>query len=415
MDFKRDKAFAEKLDDQDDLSKYRKEFFIPPHKDGESIYLCGNSLGLQPRSVREAIERELESWEVNGVEGHFKGTKWVSYHEEIGELMAPIVGGESNEVVVMNTLTVNLHLLMVSFYRPSPKRYKIVIEGSAFPSDQYAVKSQLQFHGFDPKDALIELHPRSNEGYIRTEDILATFEQNADEIALVMLGGVNYYSGQVFEMDIITKKAHEIGAVVGFDLAHAVGNVPLKLHKWGVDFAVWCTYKYLNSGPGAIAGAFIHSKHLDKNLIRFAGWWGHDKSRRFLMEPDFIPMRSAEGWQLSNSPIFSMTPIKESLKIFNEVGMERLREKSKLLTSYLEFLLNSLESDRIWLSPPFRIRGSQISVHVREDGKELFERITKEGVVCDWREPDVIRVAPVPLYNSFTDIYNFYRTLKRNL
>lgn len=415
MDFKRDKAFAKKLDDQDDLSKYRKEFFIPPHKDGESIYLCGNSLGLQPRSVREAIERELMSWEVNGVEGHFKDTKWVSYHEEIGELMAPIVGGESNEVVVMNTLTVNLHLLMVSFYRPNPKRYKIVIEGSAFPSDQYAVKSQLQFHGFDPKDALIELHPRSNEGYIRTEDILATFEQNADEIALVMLGGVNYYSGQVFEMNIITKKAHEIGAVVGFDLAHAVGNVPLELHKWGVDFAVWCTYKYLNSGPGAIAGAFIHNKHLDKNLIRFAGWWGHDKSRRFQMEPDFIPMKSAEGWQLSNSPIFSMTPIKESLKIFNEVGMERLREKSKLLTSYLEFLLNSLESDRIWLSPPFKIRGSQISVHVREDGKELFEKITKEGVICDWREPDVIRVAPVPLYNSFTDIYNFYRILKRNL
>ncbi len=405
--------YAKKMDNKDDLAEYRQRFHIPPHGDGESIYLCGNSLGLQPRTVREAMERELHSWEKNGVEGHFKDTRWVSYHEDLGKLMAPIVGALEEEVVIMNTLTVNLHLMMVSFYRPTNTRYKIMIEGSAFPSDQYAMKSQLRFHGYE--NALIELFPREGEGYLRHEDIVESIVKHGDSLALVMLGGVNYYTGQVFDMEDITRVAHRVGAVVGYDLAHAVGNIPLNLHEWEVDFAVWCTYKYLNSGPGAIAGAFVHQKHLGKDLQRFAGWWGHDKSRRFLMEPNFVPMKTAEAWQLSNAPIFSMTPIRESLKIFNEVGMERLREKSVKLTGYLEFLLDSIDSDQIWISPPSEIRGCQISIHVRADGKKLFDKLTEEGVICDWREPDVIRVAPVPLYNSFMDIYRFYRIMAKNL
>ncbi len=405
--------YAKKMDNKDDLAEYRQRFHIPPHGDGESIYLCGNSLGLQPRTVREAMERELHSWEKNGVEGHFKDTRWVSYHEDLGKLMAPIVGALEEEVVIMNTLTVNLHLMMVSFYRPTSTRYKIMIEGSAFPSDQYAMKSQLRFHGHE--NALIELYPREGEGHLRHEDIVESIVKHGDSLALVMLGGVNYYSGQVFDMEDITRVAHRVGAVVGYDLAHAVGNIPLNLHEWEVDFAVWCTYKYLNSGPGAIAGAFVHQKHLGKDLQRFAGWWGHDKSRRFLMEPDFVPMKTAEAWQLSNAPIFSMTPIRESLKIFNEVGMERLREKSMKLTGYLEFLLDSIDNDQIWISPPSEIRGCQISIHVRTNGKKLFDKLTEEGVICDWREPDVIRVAPVPLYNSFMDIYRFYRIMAKNL
>lgn len=405
--------YAKKMDNKDDLAEYRQRFHIPPHGDGESIYLCGNSLGLQPRTVREAMERELHSWEKNGVEGHFKDTRWVSYHEDLGKLMAPIVGALEEEVVIMNTLTVNLHLMMVSFYRPTNTRYKIMIEGSAFPSDQYAMKSQLRFHGHE--NALIELYPREGEGYLRHEDIVESIVKHGDSLALVMLGGVNYYSGQVFDMEDITRVAHRVGAVVGYDLAHAVGNIPLNLHEWEVDFAVWCTYKYLNSGPGAIAGAFVHQKHLGKDLQRFAGWWGHDKSRRFLMEPDFVPMKTAEAWQLSNAPIFSMTPIRESLKIFNEVGMERLREKSMKLTGYLEFLLDSIDNNQIWISPPSEIRGCQISIHVRTNGKKLFDKLTEEGVICDWREPDVIRVAPVPLYNSFMDIYRFYRIMAKNL
>ncbi len=413
MEFLPSEEYAKKMDNKDDLAEYRQRFHIPPHGDGESIYLCGNSLGLQPRTVREAMERELHSWEKNGVEGHFKDTRWVSYHEDLGKLMAPIVGALEEEVVIMNTLTVNLHLMMVSFYRPTNTRYKIMIEGSAFPSDQYAMKSQLRFHGYE--NALIELFPREGEGYLRHEDIVESIVKHGDSLALVMLGGVNYYTGQVFDMEDITRVAHRVGAVVGYDLAHAVGNIPLNLHEWEVDFAVWCTYKYLNSGPGAIAGAFVHQKHLGKDLQRFAGWWGHDKSRRFLMEPNFVPMKTAEAWQLSNAPIFSMTPIRESLKIFNEVGMERLREKSVKLTGYLEFLLDSIDSDQIWISPPSEIRGCQISIHVRADGKKLFDKLTEEGVICDWREPDVIRVAPVPLYNSFMDIYRFYRIMAKNL
>ena len=413
MEFLPSEEYAKKMDNKDDLAEYRQRFHIPPHGDGESIYLCGNSLGLQPRTVREAMERELHSWEKNGVEGHFKDTRWVSYHEDLGKLMAPIVGALEEEVVIMNTLTVNLHLMMVSFYRPTSTRYKIMIEGSAFPSDQYAMKSQLRFHGHE--NALIELYPREGEGHLRHEDIVESIVKHGDSLALVMLGGVNYYSGQVFDMEDITRVAHRVGAVVGYDLAHAVGNIPLNLHEWEVDFAVWCTYKYLNSGPGAIAGAFVHQKHLGKDLQRFAGWWGHDKSRRFLMEPDFVPMKTAEAWQLSNAPIFSMTPIRESLKIFNEVGMERLREKSMKLTGYLEFLLDSIDNDQIWISPPSEIRGCQISIHVRTNGKKLFDKLTEEGVICDWREPDVIRVAPVPLYNSFMDIYRFYRIMAKNL
>lgn len=407
--------YAKKMDKDDSLKVFRNEFLFPKHTDGtEILYFCGNSLGLQPRSTQKMIQQELDDWAEHGVEGHFRAKKpWMPYHEFFTEKLAKIVGANLNEIVVMNTLTVNLHLMMVSFYRPSGKRRKIVIEAAAFPSDKYAVASQLRFHGYSKED-LIQLSPRPGEETLRMEDIESVLISNSTEIALIMLGGVNYYTGQFFDLERITQLGHKIGAKVGFDLAHAVGNVPLKLHDWNVDFAVWCHYKYLNSGPGAIAGAFVHQKHLDDPQIpRFEGWWGHDKNVRFLMEDDFVPMQSAESWQLSNAPVFSMTPLLASLELFDNAGFDNLSAKSIQLTAYMEFLLDRIQSDRIRIITPRdkRCRGCQLSIQVIGGNKSLYDQLTALGIIADWREPDVIRVAPVPLYNSYQDVYYFVERL----
>ena len=416
MNYKNTSDFASELDAKDELQHYRNEFHIPLQKNGEEhIYMCGNSLGLQPKRTKEFLNQELEDWATFGVEGHFHAKNpWMPYHEFLTESYAKIVGAKPAEVVAMNTLTVNLHLMLVSFYRPTENRHKIIIEGDAFPSDIYAVESQIKHHGLTPETSLIKLRPRVGESAIRTEDIHEIIEREGDEIALIMLGGVNYYTGQVFDFEKITKIAHNKGINVGFDLAHAAGNIKLELHKWGVDFAVWCSYKYLNSGPGSVAAAFIHEKHHQSNLLRFAGWWGHNKEDRFKMPDNFVPISTAEGWQLSNPPILSLAAIRASLSIFDEVGMEKLVSKSKKLTDYLVFLLNSIESDRIEIITP-KERGCQLSIRVKNGDKVLFDSITLKGVIADWREPDVIRVAPIPLYNSFQDVFKFYTILEEEL
>ncbi len=412
--------FAKKMDANDALKHFRDKFYIPKQPNGEdAIYFTGNSLGLQPKSTREYIEQELKDWETLGVEGHLKAKNpWMPYHEFLTEQMGKVVGAKPIETVVMNSLTVNLHLLMVSFYRPTRERHKIVIEAGAFPSDQYAVESQIKFHGFDIGDSLIELKPKENETCLRTEDIEITIAENGDSIALILLGGVNYYTGQAFDIKRITEIAHKVGAVVGFDLAHAAGNIGLKLHDWNVDFAAWCSYKYLNSGPGGIAGVFIHERYCeDFDLPRFAGWWGQEKETRFLMKPEFVPIKGAEGWQLSNPPIFQLAALKASLDIFEEAGMKALTEKSKKLTGYLEFLLGGFHDERISVITPSDAneRGCQLSIRVKNADKNLFKQISGRGVIADWREPDVIRVAPVPLYNSFADVCKFAEILKECL
>ena len=416
MNYKDTANFASELDAKDELRSYRNEFYIPLQKNGEEhIYMCGNSLGLQPKRTKEFLNQELDDWANFGVEGHFHAKNpWLPYHEFLAEGYAKIVGAKTSEVVAMNTLTVNLHLMMVSFYKPTKQRHKIIIEGDAFPSDIYAVESQIKHHGFLPTTSLIKLRPRNGESTIRTEDIAAIIEREGDQIALIMLGGVNYYTGQVFDFQTITKLAHNKQINVGFDLAHAAGNIKLELHKWNVDFAVWCSYKYLNSGPGSVAGAFIHEKHHNANLPRFAGWWGHNKEERFKMPDKFNPIASAEGWQLSNPPILSLAAIRASLSIFDEVGMEKLLSKSKKLTDYLVFLLNSIETDRIEIITP-KERGCQLSVRVKNGDKKLFDSITAKGVIADWREPDVSRIAPIPLYNSFQDVFKFYTILEKEL
>ena len=404
------------LNSVNSIQNFRQRFHIPKSPDEtEAIYLTGNSLGLQPKTTRSYIEEELEDWASLGVEGHVHARHpWLPYHEFVTEPMARVVGALPSETVVMNSLTVNLHLMMVSFYRPAGKRRKIVIEKGAFPSDQYAVESQLKFHGFE-KESLIELTPREAEACLRTEDIIETIERNGDEIALVMMGGVNYYTGQAFDMKAITEAGHRVGAVVGFDLAHAAGNLELRLHDWNVDFAVWCSYKYLNAGPGGIAGAFVHERHAQaSDLPRFAGWWGHNKQTRFLMGPDFDPLPGAEGWQLSNPPIFQLAALRASLEIFDEAGMANLRSASVELTGHLEKLLKEIANDRISIitpSDPLQ-RGCQLSIRVKDADKSLFEAITTRGVIADWREPDVIRVAPVPLYNDLTDVFRFTEILR---
>lgn len=428
--FENSESFAQKMNAEDALKHFRDKFYIPKQNSGEEVlYFTGNSLGLQPKITRNYIEQELKDWENLGVEGHFHAKNpWMPYHEFVTEKLAKIVGAKNSEVVAMNSLTVNLHLLMVSFYRPTETRYKIVIEKDAFPSDKYAVKSQISFHkdaemrrrGDAEKeksktDWLIELAPRENETCLRTEDILRTIEENADEVALIMLGGVNYYTGQKFDFEAITKAGHDAGAIVGFDLAHAAGNVELKLHDWNADFAAWCSYKYLNSGPGGIAGIFVHEKHHEnQDLPRFAGWWGHEKETRFLMDDEFVPIKSAESWQLSNPPIFQLAALKASLDVFDEAGMENLLKKSRKLTGFLEFLLDEIHDERIEIITPKseNERGCQLSIRVKNADKSLFNEITKRGVIADWREPDVIRVAPVPLYNSFTDCWKFVEILK---
>ena len=420
MQFESSASFAQRMDADDPLAAFQDQFHMPLDQKGQKcIYLCGNSLGLQPKSVRESIEQELQDWQTFGVEGHFHAKNpWMRYHELLAEPMARLVGAKPLEVVVMNTLTVNLHLLMVSFYRPTAKRYKILIEASAFPSDQYAVKSQLHFHGYHPDDALIEVQPDDGQAWISTEKIEAVLAQQGHEIALVLLGGVNYYSGQAFDMARITAAAHTQGCVVGFDLAHAAGNVMLHLHDWQVDFAVWCSYKYLNAGPGSTAGCFVHERHANAvDLPRFAGWWGHDKATRFKMGPDFQPIAGAEGWQLSNPAILPLAALRASMAIFDEAGMANLCAKSEKLTGYLEFLIEQIGGDAVESITPKQpeARGAQLSLRLARDGKAVFDRLSARGVVCDWREPDVIRIAPVPLYNSFTDVYRFVEIMKEEM
>ncbi len=415
--FAHDLAFAQRMDEEDPLREYREKFYLPKNKEGKNlIYLCGNSLGLQPKKVSEHIEQELEDWKNWGVEGHFRGKNpWVSYHEILTKASAQLVGAKPEEVVIMNSLTVNLHLMMISFYRPTPTRHKIVMEASAFPSDRYAICSQIEMHGYSPEKSLIELQPDIEGAIISSSQISEVIEREGDSIALILLGGVNYYSGQAFDMEKITSWGQARGCSVGFDLAHAAGNLELDLHRWGVDFAVWCTYKYLNAGPGAVAGCFVHEKHAQrKDLPRLAGWWGHDKETRFLMPDEFSPIAGAEGWQLSNAPIFSMASLKASLDIFCEVGMKKLAQKRTLLTNYLEFLLQQNLSKKVSIITPSSPseRGAQLSLRVHSHDKKIHEKLTNQGVICDWREPDVIRIAPVPLYNSFEDVWEFADILK---
>ncbi|MEP2668422.1 MAG: kynureninase [Cyclobacteriaceae bacterium] len=417
MIFENTIAFAKKMDRNDPLSSYRKKFLIPKHNGKPSVYFVGNSLGLQPKETKKYVNEELEDWGNLAVEGHFDGRRpWMHYHKFSKKALAKIVGAKPAEVVAMNQLTVNLHLMMVSFFRPSKERFKIIIEAGAFSSDQYAVESQLKFHKLNPDFALVELKPRPGEHTLRTEDILRSIDDHGDQLALVMLSGVQYYTGQFFDIKKITEAGHHVGAIVGFDLAHAAGNVPLQLHKHNVDFAVWCSYKYLNSGPGGIAGVFVHEKHKNNsNIPRFAGWWGHKENVRFQMKKGFIPMEGADGWQLSNVPVLAGAAHLASLQLFDEVGMTSLRKKSVLLTSYLYFLLNDIDSsgDQFEIITPSDAndRGCQISILMKKNGKKTFNALVKKGIFTDWREPDVIRAAPVPLYNSFEDVYQFAKTL----
>ena len=403
--------FARSQDALDPLRAYRDQFIFPKHDGDNVLYFCGNSLGLQPKTVRQALLDELDQWATHGVEGHFRGTlPWMYYHKFLMPQSARLVGALPHEVVIMNTLTVNLHLAMVSFYRPTPQRYKIIMEAGAFPSDQYAMESQVRWHGFDPEDAIVEVAPRPGSDTLRTEDIVQVIEKEGPATALVIFGGVNYYTGQFYDLEQIAAAAHRAGANVGFDLAHAAGNLPVKLHDWNADFAVWCSYKYLNSGPGGPAGLFVHERHGENPALpRFAGWWGHDESERFQMKKGFKPMRGAEGWQISNAQIFSFSAHKASLDIFDAAGIENLRGKSRQLTGYLEFVLQEANRDknlfRIITPTAPAERGCQLSLLTDGRGKALFNFLTDNGVVADWREPNVIRFAPVPLYNSFEDVW----------
>jgi kynureninase len=410
--------YARQMDANDPLHPYRDRFFFPQHNGRDAIYFTGNSLGLQPKTVQLHLEQELHDWSELGVEGHVKAKNpWVHYHHRFSAPLARLVGANDDEVVAMNTLSVNLNLMMVSFYRPTAQRFKIMVEGQLFPSDHYAVEGQLRFHGFDPEDGIIELVPRPGEHYVRTEDILESIHTHRDTLALILLGGVNYYTGQLFDMPAITNAGHKAGAMVAFDLAHAIGNIPLNLHKWGVDWAAWCTYKYLNSGPGAVGGVFIHRRHLsDPAIPRFNGWWGYREEDRFKMEKGFVPMPGAAAWQNSNAPVFNMAAHKASLDIFDEVGMVRLREKSVMLTGYLEYCIERVNAEHdlgltIITPRDTRQRGCQLSVLTGDHGRQLFDKLRAGGVIADWRHPNVIRLAPAPLYNSFEDVYRFAEIL----
>ncbi|NND88855.1 MAG: kynureninase [Flavobacteriaceae bacterium] len=411
---------AKALDSQDSLAHFRDQFLHPKSEDGQPlIYLCGNSLGLQPTRTQSYIQQELKDWANYGVDGHTHADHpWLPYHEFLTESMASIVGAKQSEVVMMNTLTTNLHLMMVSFYQPTKNKYKIVIESDAFPSDAYAMESQLRFHGFDPDDGLIRWKPRNGEHLCRFEDLEEIMETQGDEIALLMIGSTNYYSGQHFPLKKITQLGHSYGCKVGFDLAHGAGNIQPNLHDSGADFAVWCSYKYLNSGPGSLGGCFVHERHAEnEELQRFTGWWGHNKKTRFNMRHSFDPLPGAEGWHLSNPPILSMAAIRASLDVFAEAGFDALREKSVRLTGYLENLLNDLSGAPINIITPTNPeeRGCQLSIQLVSPNKKIHTQLTKAGVVSDWREPDVIRVAPAPLYNSFEDVYEFVNRLKKVL
>lgn len=414
-------AFAQAQDAADPLRTFRDEFHFPQHDGRPVVYLTGNSLGLQPKAASDALKQELDDWARFGVEGHFQAKHpWLSYHEELTASAARVVGAKEEEVVVMNQLTSNLHFLMISFFRPTGKRKKILSEQRPFPSDTYAFASQIAFHGGDPEVDLIEVQPREGEHVLRTEDIIAKINELGDELALVCFGGVNFYTGQAFDMAAITKAAHGVGAVAGFDLAHAAGNLKLDLHNWNADFACWCSYKYLNSGPGSVAGAFVHERHLGKGLPLFAGWWGHDKKERFKMERTFKPMPTAEAWQVSNAPVFSMAVHRVALEQFDRAGMERLRAKSEQLTGYLAYIIDTVAKEtntKLEVITPMdpAQRGSQLSVLAHGKGRGLFDALTERGVIADWREPNVIRMAPVPMYNSFEDVYRFGMILRECL
>jgi kynureninase len=421
MQFQNTAQFAQNLDHIDELAVYRNQFIFPQHNGKEVIYFAGNSLGLQPKTAKKYVDEIMDDWANLGVEGHFNAQKpWVDYHERFAHPLAQVVGAKPTEVTVMNTLTVNLHLLMVSFYKPTQKRYKIICEEKAFPSDQYMLHSQALFHGFDPKLALVEVKKREGEHTIRTEDIIAKINEVGDQLALILIGGVNYYTGQVFNMRSITQAGHKVGALVGFDLAHAAGNVDLQLHDWEVDFASWCSYKYMNGGPGNASGCFIHEKHHTENLLQFAGWWGHNKEKRFKMDAVFEPIEGADRWQISNPSVLSMAPYLASVELFAQVGMDKLIQKRNQITAYLEFAINEISKEananfEIITPKNQRERGCQLSVFFHGQGKELFNYLTQNGVVVDWREPNVIRFAPVPFYTRYIDIFEFGQILKRRI
>lgn len=423
MQYQSSLEFAKAQDQKDPLRTYRDRFHFPSLGTAELAYFTGHSLGLQPKSVRAAVSLELDEWAKYGVEGHFHSTNpWYSYHERLTPAMAEIVGAKDSEVVCMNSLTTNIHLLFVSFYRPTASRYKIISEAKMFPSDRYMLETQVRFHGFDPDDAIIEVPPRAGESLIREEDILAAIESNADELAMVFFGGVNYFTGQLFDMQSLTKAAHAVGAIAGFDLAHAAGNVLLSLHEWDVDFAAWCSYKYLNSSPGNVGAIFVHERHgRNFDLPRFGGWWGHDKTTRFQMKNDFQPMEGADGWQLSNAPILGMSAAKASLDVFAEVGMAALRKKSEMLTGYLEYTVGLLADEfpdaEISVITPRdpNHRGCQLSIDIAGRERQLFDDMIAAGVIADFREPCIIRVAPVPLYNSFEDVFTFGKVMRKLL
>ena len=414
--FKTTRNYAREMDDADPLSEYRNRFLFPQHQGKDVIYLCGNSLGLQPKGARIIIEQELSDWAEFGVEGHFQAKRpWFAYHTFFTESLAKITGALPREVVAMNTLTVNLHLLLLSFYKPTKQRYKIIMEAGAFPSDMYAMETQARLHGFDPDDAIIEVAPRKGEYTLHPEDIEAAIRKHGKKLALVVFGGVNYYTGQFFDLKRITELAHEQGALAGFDLAHAVGNKILHLHDWNVDFACWCSYKYLNSGPGSVGGIFVHEKHIKrKDTFRLAGWWGYDEKTRFKMKKGFKPMATAESWQMSNAQVMNMAAHRASLDIFDEISLSDLAQKSYDLTNYTEFLLKELTNINFKIITPDNPleRGCQLSLLFKSKGREVFDFLQKKGVVADWREPNVIRISPVPLYNSFQDVYAVYELLK---
>jgi len=419
MEFRNSLEFARQLDAVDPLGKYRDEFYFPKVDGKEVIYFTGNSLGLQPKRTHKYVDEIMTDWRDLAVEGHFHAEKpWWDYHERLAGPLATIVGAKEKEVTVMNTLTVNLHLLMVSFYRPSPKRYKILCEEKAFPSDQYLLNSQVRFHGLDPKDVIVPIRKRTGEHFWRTGDIVEKIKEVGEELALLLIGGVNYYNGQVFDIRTITAHAKQQGAFVGWDLAHGVGNIGLELHDWGVDFAAWCSYKYMNSGPGNASGIYVHEQYLNRNDIpRFEGWWGTQKDMRFLMEPEFLPMANADAWQISNPPVLSLAPYLASLEMFGEVGMDALITKRKTIVAYLEFILHEIEREA---NAVFEIitpsdRGCQLSVLLHGQGKDLYRYLKRNGVMVDWREPNVIRLAPVPFYCSYTDMYRFGQILKAGL
>lgn len=419
MQFENTLEFAQSLDASDALSAYRNEFHFPKVNGKQVIYFTGNSLGLQPKRSKKFVDEIMTDWAELAVEGHFYADKpWWDYHERLAAPLAKVVGAHVDEVTVMNTLTVNLHLLMVSFYRPTKKRYKIICEEKAFPSDQYMFDSQLRFHHLDPKEALIPIKKRAGEQFWRTADVLQKIDEVGEELALVLIGGVNYYSGQVFDMQAITKAGKSVGAMVGWDLAHAAGNIELKLHDWDVDFAAWCSYKYMNSGPGNASGVFVHQKHLNqKDIQRFEGWWGTKKETRFLMKPEFEPMANADAWQISNAPVLSIAPYLASLELFEEVGMHALIAKRNTIVAYLEFVLKEIDKE---VESAFEIitpqeRGCQLSVFLHGQGKSLFDYLMKNGVITDWREPNVIRLAPAPFYCSFEDMFRFGQLLKKGI